>query len=287
MLTDALRRFARFAAPTAVAALAAAAGAHEFWIMPSDFAVQPGELVRVELFHGERFAGDLVVRNTAQIERFEMVWPGFAAAAPAEVRGMHERPTSFVRPEQPGSGVIVYQTSEYINLLPAEKFEHYLIEEGLHEISRRRAQLGETGSPGREAYVRCAKALVRVGESEDPAADATAGLPLEIVLESGLRGSESEPIVARVLFEGAPISGLRVVAVAEGNPHELIELWTDAGGRVSLPAADTGPWLLTTLHMTRTVERDDVDWKSYWASLTFARPDGAAAQQKAQPLPNN
>lgn len=278
MHANRLRRFARSVAPAALAALASAAGAHEFWVMPSDFTVQPGELVRVELFHGERFAGDPVVRNTAQIERFVMVSPGAAQAPPAEVRGMHERPTSFVRPEHAGPGVIVYETSEYINLLPAEKFERYLQEEGLGEISRRRAELGETHAPGREAYVRCAKALVSVegsGGSAQSASDAPAGLPLEIVLEQGAAAPASGPVVARVLFEGRPIAGLRVVAVHEASPGELIELATDAEGRVTFPAAAPGAWMLTTLHMTRTDERDDVDWKSYWASLTFARPESA------------
>ncbi|HZW10817.1 MAG TPA: DUF4198 domain-containing protein [Phycisphaerales bacterium] len=289
MLRTALRSCRRLAGPLALGAIASAAGAHEFWVMPSAFAAQPGGLIRVELYHGERFAGDLVARDDAKIRRFEVVWPGAEPEAPAEVRGMHGAGASFVRPANAGRGVIVYETGEYINLLPAERFEAYLREEGLGEISRRRAELGETGAPGREAYVRCAKALVVVGpggEGGGAAPDAPVGLPLEIVLEQGAGAPASGPVVASVLFEGRPLAGLRVVAVHEASTGELVELATDAEGRISFPAAASGAWMLTTIYMTRTDGREDVDWKSYWASLTFARPDGATTQPRAQALPH-
>jgi hypothetical protein len=255
----------------ALAFAAPGAGAHEFWIMPDDFTPDAGGLVRVQLFHGERFAGDVVARSTPMIARFELL----ASGEGAEVRGMHEASVSFVRAETPGIGTIVYESEEYINLLPAAAFETYLREEGLGEIARRRAEQGETGAPGREAYVRCAKAIVAAGLGGSGGAgtppDAPVGLPLEIVLESGLHASESEQIGAKILFEGAPIEGVRVVAVHRDHPGELHELSTDADGRVTLPDGDAGVWMLTALHMTRVEDRDDIDWKSYWASLTFER----------------
>ncbi len=265
-------------------ALAPSALAHEFWLLPDSFMVQPSDLVRARLFHGERFAGDIVARDDSMIERFEYVSP--ASPSPTPIRGLHGHPQSFLRPDQPGPGVLVYQTREYINVLPAERFEAYLIEEGLGEISSRRAAIGETGREGREAYIRCAKALIHVeasasdssqsasadtGSVEAPTPiDSVVGLPCEIVLESFDRRAEGTALSVLVLFEGAPLADARLVAVAEARREDLIELRTDAEGRAWITADATGPWMFTTLHMTRTEGREDVDWKSYWASLTFS-----------------
>ncbi|MEZ6234718.1 MAG: DUF4198 domain-containing protein [Phycisphaerales bacterium] len=258
------------------------AGAHEFWVQPDRFRVGVGGLVRVELHHGERFAGEVVPRDDTMIERFELV----AGDVATPVRGLHAMDQGFLRPASAGGATIVYETREFVNVLPADRFEAYLAEEGLEEISRRRADLGETGAIGREAYVRCAKALVTVEERGDDAGgaaasdgraeatvavphDAPIGLPCEIVLLSCETANGGVAIRAEVLFEGEALGGVRVVAVAASAHEELIELETDEHGQVEFVAERGGPWLLTTLHMTRTDDRDDVDWKSYWASVAF------------------
>lgn len=241
---------------------AAHASAHEFWIMPDQLRLEPDTALRVQMFHGERFAGDVVLRNTPYIERFEYV----SGAETLPVLGRHARPNSFTRPKVAGSGVVVYQSGEALNVLPPARFEAYLAEEGLGEISRRRVELGETDQTGREAYIRCAKSLVGVGDA--PVSDRQVDLPLEIMIEQ-MPESETDQIVARVLFEGEPVPGLRLVAVSEARHDELIELETDEEGRIALTPSEGGPWMLTTLHMVRMDDRDDVDWLSYWSSITF------------------
>jgi len=95
------------------------------------------------------------------------------------------------------------------------------------------------------------------------------------VIESGLEASESAPIEAQVLYEDEPVEGLRVVAVNEAHPGALIELATDEEGRVSFTPESNGTWMLTTIHMIRTDDREDVDWMSYWSSVTFVRGEVA------------
>lgn len=251
---------------TAVALTAGHAGAHEFWISPSAYRVGSGDLVRVSLFHGERFAGDEVARNDPMIRRYVIL----AGGTETDVRGMHGATTGFVRPDTAGQGVLVYETEEYINTLPAARFEAYLEEEGLGEISERRAALGESGAEGREAYVRCAKALVTVGDSEGSVGEERpVGLPYEIVVERA-GGSGDGAVVARLLFEGEAMPGRRVVAVCRDEPTRLHELEADEDGVVRFVPDRDGVWMLTSLHMERVSEtRDDIDWKSYWASSTF------------------
>lgn len=248
----------RLAAVIAMLALAPAGNAHEFWIQPGSYSVE-GPL-RVQLFHGERFKGEVVPRNTPSIKRFEIVTPDGIEP----MRGLHGASTSVARPFTSGTGVIVYESREYINLLDAEAFAAYLAEEGLTEIARAREQRGETSEPGREAYVRCAKSIVSARSAPDLAARPV-GLPLEITLEQFDRD-----IVASVVFEQRPLAGMRVVAVNATQPDRLIELRSDDQGKVRFTPGVAGPWMLTTLHMVRTEDRDDVDWKSYWGSITFS-----------------
>lgn len=249
----------RLARAAAMALTVSAASAHEFWVMPSAFTLEPGSLLQVGLHHGERFAGEAVARNTPQIERFEFVSGGETTP----VRGLHGQTTSLLRPER--SGVVVYESAEYLNVLPGAQFEAYLAEEGLGVISAWRRERGETDSQGREAYVRCAKSLITVEPSSKGSGDEVVGLPFEILLSE--RGSGS--VSATILFDGRPLEGARVVAVHADDAGSLIELESDPSGRVEFTPGDPGVWMLTSLHMVHESARDDIEWKSYWASLTF------------------
>lgn len=257
---------------TASALVAGNCLAHEFWVSPSTYRPDRDELVQVSLFHGERFAGDPVARNHEKIKRFEYR----AGGSVTEVRGMHGSTASFLRPTTDGLGVIVYETEEYINVLPAERFEAYLAEEGLDEISVRRAELGETDAEGREAYVRCAKSLMAVGDSAGATLNESepVGLPYEIVLTSDGATTDGQ-VVATILFAGEPIAGRQMVAVAEDYHDHLIELVSDTDGTVRFVPDRGGAWMLTSLHMVRETDREDIDWKSYWASMSFSLPGGA------------
>jgi uncharacterized GH25 family protein len=244
--------------------------AHEFWIAPSDLSPSPDELVLVRLMHGERFQGDIVPRNNFQIKRYELV----THSRQAPVMGRHMNQDGYFRVEE--SGVIVYESEMYSSNLPAEKFESYLREEKLDTISEWRAEHNESEMEGREDYMRCAKAIV-VAEGDTRGIseiDRPLGLPLEIVLESCDRvaamGEEgSVKVVASVLYQGKPAKDLRVVAVRSTEPEALIELKSDAHGKVTLEGARPDEWMLTTIHMVRDEQHDDVDWTSYWASSVF------------------
>jgi hypothetical protein len=271
----------RLTAAIAAVLCAAAPGAlaHEFWLMPHAFGIQAGELLRVRTLHGERLDGQTVPRNNAAVARFELV--DDTGATP--VRGVDGGPESFVRPAGTGPAVLVYESTEFVNILPAERFDAYLTEEGLTDALRDRQTRGEQATPGREVYVRCAKSLIAVGPAPTPEpgvteptrpADRVVGLPLELVLEPTENPGPDEPTVTvRALFNGLPIEGLRVVAASAASPSDLQSTATDHAGIARFEGRDAGTWLITALHIERTAGRADCDWKSYWASLSFVRSD--------------
>ena len=173
----------------------------------------------------------------------------------------------------------MYESVENPLTLDADSFEAYLEEEGLPHIVDARAERGESGLPGREVYVRCAKSLVYAGSFDgdgDGNADAPTGLPLEVVLRSNGAPRVDEPLYAVVLKHGSPAGGLRVIAVSADDPGQRIEAVTDPDGHVSFTPKHGGAWMLTTITMDRLHDHaSSADWKSLWSSVTFevmARP---------------
>lgn len=254
------------AVSAACLALACAASAHEFWVQPDHSVVDPGGLVRVHLFHGERFQGDPVRRNDGMIDRYEFIANGHD---PVEVRGMHGAHDGFLRPDH--AGVIVYHTKHYMNNLPADRFDSYLREEGLAHIIDERAELGESEDDSHETYTRCAKSIILMtGTKTDPsAADMDAELPLEIMLDSVVVGNGTRTVTAAVSFNDEPLENQQVIAVSTQAPTELVKLTTDSKGHVSFSADHTGDWMITTLYMRRADDLEDASWESFWGSLTF------------------
>lgn len=262
-----------FAAPAALA--------HEFWITPDAFRITPGSLVRVRLFHGERLRGDPVPRHNAYVDRFELAH----ADGPTPVRGADQSSVGFLRPAAAGPATVVYQSAEYAHVMPAESFEAYLAEEKLTDALSSRRERAESAAPAREVYIRCAKALLSVADPNASASEATApmpidspvGLPFEIVLTAATpaspdpagKSAATTRIHATVLFNGRPAADIRVVCTSAEDPDTLLEARTDAAGTAAFDADHAGVWIITALHIKRTPDRDDTDWKSYWASLTF------------------
>ena len=249
-----------------IATLCTSASAHEFWIQPITHIVNQHELLQLSLMHGERYQGDPVARNSPMIQRYELVHPDHD---PIPVAGLHGTTDAYLRPEH--AGVIVYQTDHYRNDLPADRFTAYLREEGLSEIEKRRATLGETDQPGREIYSRCAKSVILLSSDNTDAStiDHDTGLPLEIIVTHISTDSERPRVQSLVEYDDHPIAGLRVVAVNQDSPDQLLELETDADGIVEFEARP-GDWMLTTLHIIRADSSDDADWESFWASNTFS-----------------
>ena len=154
--------------------------------------------------------------------------------------------------------------------LPAEKFETYLVEEGLERIVAMRRERGESAQAGREAYSRCAKSLVCTGPGEGAGATAKLGLPLELVLERDPSArARGEPLALQLLFQDRPVEGVLVGCASESEPGRELRARTDAEGRVRFEGVDAGVWLVHAVHMVRAEAGVDADWESFWASLTF------------------
>jgi len=244
------------------------ARAHDFWVQPETYRPTIPSTLGIGLRVGEHFGhGEAYPRNPAHVVDFVIAGPagivpvlGSAGADPAGV----------VRVETPGVYVIAYRSAQSRVTLDATVFEHYLAAERQEEISRLRLARGESAAPGREAFSRCAKAIVVAGAAPDEGYDRILGLTLELVPERNpatLAPGAELPV--RLLFDGAPLTDAYVAAMNAAEPGTRIERRTGADGRVRLPLGRGGLWLVRSLRMTAAPPGSGVDWESVWTSLTF------------------
>lgn len=278
--------------------LATAGLAREFWLAPASYRVVVGAPVPLALLVGENFAGQPWARPTRRVRRFVRFGPGSAADS-TDLRPalLADSLAPTMRCAGPGTHLLALTSRlAFVEEMPAAAFTAYLRAEGLGEALRQRQETGATTKPGREAYRRCAKALVLAtqGPHLPPAAADTAfgrvlGLPLELVPEQNpYRLRPGAALTVRVVRQGQPVPGA-LVHVWQASPPEAkpdtvpavthFTAHTNAQGRLLLRVSGPGPYLLATVHIENASAAlaARTDWLSTWASLTFGGP-GAAAQ---------
>lgn len=172
-------------------------------------------------------------------------------------------------PETPG--VIEMVVKPRFIKLAAKDFNDYIHGENFRQVIASREAHGQTGVEGRELYSRYAKLLV--GDIADNATRLL-GHTLEIVPEKNpLRLKPGDSLPVRVLFRGKPLAGVRVSAAYEGvelKGHEFpVTAETDQEGRAILKLDRSGLWYARLIHMIPAEGEPNVDWRSFFATLTF------------------
>jgi uncharacterized GH25 family protein len=260
------RRFA-FALAAGVLIAGTPLAAHDMWIEPTGYHSRVGEIIGLKLRVGQDFLGDPLPRDPALIDQFISVDAG--GRKPIVGRDGAD-PAGFVRVSSPALLVVGYRSRPSRVVLPAEKFNQYLIEEGLETVAALRADRRQTGAEAHEMFSRCAKTLIASGSPAATDGDRPLGFTLELVAERNpyaLKATESLPV--RLLYENQPLAGALVVAINRANPASRISARTDADGRVALRLTQSGNWLVKAVHMIPAPAGSGAEWASFWASLTF------------------
>ncbi|TPG66726.1 DUF4198 domain-containing protein [Hymenobacter nivis] len=267
-------------------ALASAGLAHEFWLQPTRFRLAPGETVYVRPLVGAGFQGAPWGNRTSKILAFARY-----GSAPADSTNLAPPPggapadtfRTAVAFARPGTHLVVLRSNLAFIELPAAQFTAYLREEGLELALRRRQERGQQAQPGREAYRRCAKALVQVGllaPAADTAYRRVLGLPFELVPEQNpYRLAPGAALTVRVLRAGQPARGALVQvweAQPGGLPAKHFTTHANQNGRLLLRLSGPGPYLVATVDAAEAPPalRARADWLTTWASLAFAGPLG-------------
>ena len=243
--------------------------AHEMWIEPTSFSVDLGRVLGVKLRVGDNFHGDPIPRTESMIDRFVV----------ADTNGTREvvgregaDPAGLLRVTAMGLMVVGYQSKPNPVTLPGPTFTSYLKEQALEAVLAARRARGQTDAEGREVFTRCAKALVAgsAGLAGSVMGDRALGFTLELVAEAtpaSLKPGQDFPV--KLLYQGRPLTGMRIVAVSQRNPFDRVTGTTDAAGRTRLRLPMAGTWMVKAVHMVPAATASNADWSSYWASLTF------------------
>jgi uncharacterized GH25 family protein len=263
-----------------VLAGAASIAAHDFWIEPSAFSIDAGNVLGIRLRVGENFLGEPMPRVPSLIDRF--VVADMDGTRPIAGRdGMD--PAGLLRTSAHGMATLGYLSKPSSITLAADKFNAYLAEEGLDAVIALRKQQRQEAAAGREEYRRCAKSLVLTGGVRPTDGDRVLGFPLELVAESNpYAAMPGTDLSFRLIYGSEPVAGALVVALNRAHPSQKLSQRTGKDGRVRFRLSEAGAWLIKSVHMTPAPRGSNVDWSSYWASLTFELPQAAIGQPRTR-----
>ncbi len=261
---------------------------HDFWVAPWTYRPLAGTALPIQLLVGDHFQGEPLARNPTHLERFLWAAPG---REPVQVRPLAGRlgrleyrrkggpklpsgwdPAGFVIAEAPGLHLLAYQSRPHSTVMPSEHFRTHLVMEGqsqalkVYDLQPKQPEV-------KESYLRCAKSLLQVGEVGSEARDQHLGMPLELVADGNPYALEAgQAVPFQLLFQGKPLSGVRVTARFQDDPFVEASGRSDNQGRVRLRLGQSGVWMVKAVHTLTAGEDQEADWVSYWASTTFELP---------------
>ncbi len=249
-------------------------GAHEFWISPEDYTVDPGEKIKAELRVGQDFKGPGYAYIPENFKRFEL-WAGDEQVAVEGLIG--DRPALATAAPQDGLVTVVHQTRDYLlTYKDWETFGLFVTHKDVAWALDRHIERGFTKDVVKERYSRYAKSLVAVGDGAG--ADQEVGLLTEIVaLANPYTDDLPDGLPVRVLLDGEPRADVQVEVYARAPDDTLTitKYRTDAEG-VAIVEVSPGTEYLVDSVVLQEIEPEagsDPVWESLWASLTFRMPD--------------
>jgi uncharacterized GH25 family protein len=250
------------------------ATAHEFWLQPTRFFVQPGQTVQVRTLVGENFTGEPSEGRKNRILLYKHYQPGGETDLPPTLTNDHYGEVA-VTLTHPGTHVLLFANTPKFIRLDADKFLAYLNEDGLDNVIAARAEAGDTLKPGYELYSRCAKTLLQVGDNVPETLPKTPPLTLDIVpTENPYTLRAGQKLKFQIRFNDKP------------QPDALVRYWVKARtGNVTYELARSdnrgfvqfklrpGQNMVSTVRMVPAEAQpnvpDPADWRSYWSSVTF------------------
>jgi uncharacterized GH25 family protein len=246
--------------------------AHDMWIEPTAFVADASKVVGVKLRVGQDLVGDPLPRDPALIDQFVVV--DAAGRRPVVGRDGAD-PAGLLRVGAGGLSIVGYFSRPSPVSLTAEKFNQYLVEEGLDAVAAERARRHATAAPVREIFTRCAKSLLVSGPVTAGDRDRALGFALELIADRNpYAGGGDGELPVQLLYRGQPLAGALVVAMNRANPSAKLSARTDATGHVRLRLSQPGMWLIKAVHMVPAPAGSDAEWASFWASLTFELKGG-------------
>lgn len=248
---------------------AIAVSAHEFWLLPKKFRYKVGEEMKIDFMVGENFTGEFWDLKRHKAEQVQVVSAYGKKSLAGDVKPTAGSNLSYKFAKDGTHLFSLVSNAAYIEL-DAAKFNEYLQEDGLENISFLRKKNNQTDQRARENYTRYAKLLVQCGATPDEVYSRKLGLKVEIIpLSNPYKLKTGDYLECEIQFEGKPL------------PHQLVKIWnyvgnrvflqnayTENDGRIKFPISASGPWMVSFVKMMPS-QKENIDYESSWASLVF------------------
>jgi uncharacterized GH25 family protein len=252
------------------------AGAHDFWVQPKEYWVQPQAVTPLTLQVGHGAFRQRSPIPLTRITRFEAIAPnGTAMALRERLHLGAATEDGDMQLLDPGTYLLVLETNDHAQShLPAIRFNDYLKTEGLTPALEERQRLHRMDADGSENYSRYAKAIVQVGGADAGPQEAVTkplGLPLEILLERSpyaLPHAATLPIL--VIYRGQPLAGALVKFTNLEHDAVPLEIHrTDLAGRATFLMPNEGSWLLNVIWTQPLPKSRETDFETFFSSVSF------------------
>ncbi|HUO51907.1 MAG TPA: DUF4198 domain-containing protein [Gemmatimonadaceae bacterium] len=252
-------------------AAAGALAAHDMFLKPDSFFLEPGDTLRVPLLNGtftksENFIELDRVRDLSLLDTGVVSHP-----APLAWHAAGDTTVFGIPFKRAGTYVLGVATKPREITLKGADFNAYLKEEGITDILARREKLGQMSRAATERYAKNVKAVLQVGDARTPSVAVPLGFPAEIVpLDNPYVGQRSGTLRFQCLVDGKPVAGMTVLAGSQKGRETPVEHAhvTDAHGTIALPITRPGRWYVKFVRMV-PVGHGGIDYESKWATLTF------------------
>lgn len=262
----------------AMTLVASSAAAHDFWVQPAAFWMQPQAVTSLTLQAGH---GSQRQRSQIRLSRITHAYAVGASGERIDLRAsIHpgdDNEDGALRFVAPGTYVVVLATDNKAQShLPAQRYNDYLEDEGLTPALTLRARTQRMDTEGSEIYSRQSKAIVQVGSTHDSQQQVTTavGLPLEIVPElNPYAATQSQELPVRVIYEGNPLPGALVkLTNLEHDTTPVAMHVTDRNGRAKFVMPTRGSWLLNVVWTRPLPATSETEFETFFSSLSFGFP---------------
>jgi uncharacterized GH25 family protein len=251
--------------------------AHEFWFQPQKFHYSIREVARIRFLVGEGFKGDNWAGNKDKVQQLFHYTPSGSIIDVAHRLSENKGDSLQLPLQEEGTHMIIFNSTNSLINLDAEKFNEYLKEDGLDNATAYRKANKEESKNGTEHYQRSIKTLLQVSYKPTNACTNPTNLPLDIIPEKNpyevLVGARESllKVKFRVLLNKEPLNNalVKIWYYLPGKKEAQMDtLRTNKKGWITADR-HPGPYMVSCVYMEHTPADKDAEWQSYWASLSF------------------
>jgi uncharacterized GH25 family protein len=247
--------------------------AHEFWLEPISFEINVGEKLRAHEKVGQDFKGNKYSYLDSSYVSLDLTLGDKTHAVKSRLGDL---PAVSELVEEEGLAILsAVTTPSIVTYETWEKFVNFINNKELLWVIDEHKKRNLPEKNFSESYRRYGKSVVKVGHGKGN--DRALGLLFEWVLETNPYTTTNGDIKAQLLWQGKPYANAHV-SVFNRIGNELIktDLHTDSEGRVEIPRAKGGKFMINAVKMITATEEITKEtgavWDSRWASITFELP---------------